>query len=295
MNKAAVISRYHVYTRDPRHEGLTVLAAAGIPHGERGALAQRAGIPVIFADVVDIERAETDVRGPDGEAVDLPDTTLAAYRLFLSRQEAPLKRLRFLLPTGEVEVQGEYFRTEETSQVWREAPVPSVKPLTSPDLGQALGPLMGLRREEILGVTWVEPGGAPVVAVLLAGLSALRRARVGAAVAAWVRAHGDAGSGPFRTALMSPEGSSPLSDGHVRLVGERFEPLGMDGTVAACALLAHWNRTPRQGSLTAEVGDGLKEIARLSVWIEGAVGAPERLSIAGHVRGGEAVDPASLT
>lgn len=286
---AAHARRYHLFTRDPRRPGLPVVAATGIPEANRATLARAWGAPTIFADVVDMERADTDIRGADGAPAALPDATLAAYRLLLSLDRAPLKRLRFTSPGGEIEVQGEYFRSVSDSQVWREARPPAIRPLQTPDLGHALGPLMGLRREEILGATWLDPGDAPpVVAVLLSSLQALAGARVGAGAAAWVRAHGDA-TQPFRFALFSAEGTSPLSDGHLRLLSAEGEALAMDGTAAACGLVAHWHRTPRQMALTAEVGDGRAAAARLSVWVEGEVGAPERLSIAGHVREGEAL------
>lgn len=286
---AADIRRYHLFSRNPRRPGLTVLAAVGVEQSERAALATKANCPVIFADIQDIERASTQVLGPDGQEIDLPDAAMAAYRLFLARDEVPLKRLRFMLPGGEVQVQGEYFRSVDNSQVWREATPPVVRPMRSQDLSQALGPIIGIGREDVLGTTWLEPGGTPVVAILVSNLAALKAAKLGKGAATWVRAHGDI-SGDFRYVIMSPESTSPLSDGHLRLIGSDFSPLPIDGTVAACGLVAHWSRTPTQMSLTAEIGDGNTVQGRISIWVEGQADAPDRLSIAGHVRLGDQAD-----
>ena len=275
------VRRMRLFSRDARRPGRLVYVAPELPEADRAALAQRLEAPVIFSDALDIERASADIRGPDGKPVALPDACFAAYRVLVEADKAPLKRLRFMAPEGEVQVQGEYFRPTQSAQIWREAPTPTVRSLEGDVLGPALGPLLGLEVQDVLSASEVvTPGVGSTVVVLLKDLAACAKANVGHGVATWAKAQGVPAGVPW--VLHSAEASVPLFDGHVRVV-RPGEGAVVDGSLAATALVVHWTRAPRQMAFNAELGDGKAVVGQVAVWVEGEPGAPERLSIGGHV------------
>ena len=284
--------RYRLFTRHPRRPGVPVAVFVDVPEADRAAAAREAGVLSVFTQVMDIEAAEADVRDATGAPTFAPDATLAAYRLLRAEAQAPLGRRRFLTREGEVHVQGEFFRPAADAQIWREAIPPALLPLELPDLGEALGPLLGIARTDVIAAYLaLPPAEASVAVVLLTSLAALRQVRPAAPAATWFRLHPGVPPGPMRWAFHSAEASTPLFDGQVRLFDERGAPMPPDGTVAAAALVAQWRRSPRQMAFNAELGDGATVVGQIGIWVEGPADAPDRLSIAAHVLE-EAQEPA---